>query len=73
MVGAEEMVDAAAVLPSRGTEARRERADLRVVGRECVSEYRHQGDAAEDEGRQQREALVAHHGKARGKLDDLRV
>jgi hypothetical protein len=48
---------AAAGLPGGRTEARGEAADLGIVGREHVGEDRHEGDADEDERRQQREAL----------------
>ena len=69
MVGAEEMLAAAADLPGGGTEARGETADLGIVGREHVGEDRHEGDAGEDEHRQQRETLQPDDIEARGQAD----
>ena len=69
MVRAEEVIRAAADLPGWGMEARGKAADLRIVGREHIREDCHEGDAAKDEHRQQREAVHPDQLEARGQAD----
>src|SRR4029077_2929893 len=54
LVGAQDVLGAAAGLPERRTEARREAADLWIMGRQHIGKDRDKGDTGEDQGRDQR-------------------
>ena len=76
LVGAEQVFGSAARLPERRFEARRQAADLGIVGRQHIGENRHQGDRAEDQagtsGKSPRR-MQAQRGEARcqRKADDI--